>query len=63
MLRAISYYNDQHQLVKKTSYSEVVTEFSDNFYQYNPDGTIAEWVISSNGLIQQVRRHYYYFFD
>jgi len=63
MLRAISYYNDQHQLIKKTSYGEVVTEFSDNFYQYNPDGTIAEWVISSNGALQQVRRHYYYFFD
>jgi len=63
MLRSISYYNEQDQLIKKTSYSEIVTEFSEHFYQYNPDGTVAEWVITSNGTLQQVRRHYYYFFD
>ena len=63
MLRSISYYNDKDQLIKKTSYSEIVTEFSEHFYHYNPDGTVAEWVINSNGTLQQVRRHYYYFFD
>ena len=63
MLRSISYFNEQNQLVKKTSYSEIVTEFSEHFYQYNPDGTVAEWVTTSNGTLQQVRRHYYYFFD
>lgn len=62
-LNHTSWFNKDQQLVKRRYYQDNAEQYSDHYYKYNADGTIAEWAVYSDGKLVSLKRHHYYYFD